>query len=108
MPVLVHRDICQFMVVEPSASQAGIADFEAQWGDQVELCSGVGTQANDVARVGRDLGLIQNYVQHGSGPAGSVIAYQTTAPSIRSLIRRILRGVMHFDTANDLYFEFLS
>ena len=32
--------------------------------DQVQIGTGIGAQADDIARVGRDFGLVQNYGKH--------------------------------------------
>ena len=62
----VHRDIGEFVIVEAGAAQARVVELEAQRFDEMQPRAGVGAQANDVARVGRDLRLEEDDVErHG-------------------------------------------
>ena len=64
-PVLVHGHGCEFMIIQPRTAHLGVVDGKAQRFDEVQGAAGVGTQADDVAGVGRDLGLDKDDVEHG-------------------------------------------
>src|SRR5439155_16102150 len=90
-PVVVHAEPRVLVVVEAGALQLAIVEPEAQRLDQVQLGAGVRCQSNDVAGVGRDLGLNENDRHHGatiqSAPGGSVRA--TTQFSTRTAPARL-------------------
>ena len=59
------------VVVEAGAAQARVVEREAQRLDQVQPRAGVRAQADDVAGVGRDFGLVEDDVEHAVRmPAG--------------------------------------
>ena len=57
-----------FVIVQPGAAQALVIQLETQWLDQVQLAAGVGTQADDVAGIGRDFRLEQHDMKHNKRP----------------------------------------
>ena len=57
-----------FMVVQPGAAQGFVIDIETQWLDQMELCPGIGTHADDIPGIGRNFRLKENYGNHGVRP----------------------------------------
>ena len=63
-PVPVAVDVGEFVVIQPGPSQARVVQFEPQRTHQVQARAGIGAQADDIARVGRDLGLVEDDVQH--------------------------------------------
>jgi len=69
----VHREQREFVVVESGAAQLRVVEVEAERADQVQPCAAVRAQADDVARVGRDLGFDQYDVKQISLPASSVV-----------------------------------
>ena len=60
----VHAHPGQVAIVQPGAAQAPILEHEPQRLNQMQGRADVGTQAYDVAGIGRYLGLIENDVQH--------------------------------------------
>ena len=48
------------VIVEPGAFERTILPAEAERFDQMQFAAGVGAQADDVTRVGRDFGLEEN------------------------------------------------
>lgn len=41
-----------------------VLKWETEWFYQMQLYAGIGTQADNIARIGRNLGLIKNDVKH--------------------------------------------
>jgi hypothetical protein len=60
----VHRDIGPLAVIEPRAAQQFVFERETERFDQVQARTGIRTQTNHVAGVGRDFGFVQNNVEH--------------------------------------------
>ncbi len=56
----------QRVVIEAGATHGLQADVESERLHQVERAPGVGAQANDVARIRRNLGLDEDDVKHGA------------------------------------------
>ena len=56
-----HRG--EFAVIETGAAQAGIIEGETQRFDQVQRAAGVGAEPDDVARVRRNLGFVEDDVK---------------------------------------------
>src|SRR5690606_5059612 len=54
-----------FVIIQPGTAQPLVIQLETQWLDQMQLAAGIGAQTDDVARVGRDLGLEQGDMEHG-------------------------------------------
>ena len=54
----------ELVVVEPGAAQVLVAEFEAEWFDEVELGAGVGAQADGVAGIGRNFRLVEDDGDH--------------------------------------------
>jgi hypothetical protein len=59
------QDAGAFVIVEPGAAQGLVAELEAEGFDKVELGPGVGAEADDVAGVGRNFGLVEDDCDHG-------------------------------------------
>ena len=62
----MHQHASPLVVVQPGTPQARIIQFEAQRPYQVECGPGVGSQADDIARVRRNFGRNQHDVKHES------------------------------------------
>lgn len=52
------------MVVESCTLHMLVFEREAERLDQMKLASRIGAEANDIARIGRDLRTNKNYVKH--------------------------------------------
>ena len=63
--VLVHMHRRHPAIVESGASHGAPIEIEAERLDEMQFGACVGAQANDVAGVGRDLGLEQYDAKHG-------------------------------------------
>jgi len=61
----MYAHIGVFVVIQARTAQLFVIQFKAEWTDQVQLCPSVGTQADNIAGVGRNLGLEQDYIKHG-------------------------------------------
>ena len=55
----VHLHLDELVIVEPCPLQAGVIQLESQRFYQMQSATGVGTEANDISRVGRYFRLIQ-------------------------------------------------
>ena len=55
----------ELVVIQPGAFYASIVPGKSQGIDEVQSGTGIGAQANYVARVGRNLGTVQDDVEHG-------------------------------------------
>ena len=62
---VVHSHRLPFVVIQPRPPHAGIVELESQRTHQVQLRTGIGAQADRIARVGRDLGTDEDDVEHG-------------------------------------------
>ena len=60
----MYTHIGVFVIIQAGAAQLFVIQLETERADQVQLRSSVGAQANNVAGVGRNLGLIQDYIKH--------------------------------------------
>lgn len=61
-------------VVQPGAAQLSIVELEAERMNKVQFRTGVRTQADDIARVRRDAGLVQYDVWQWHGECPDVAA----------------------------------
>jgi hypothetical protein len=52
------------MIVEPGAAQLLVVQIETQGLDKVKQAAGIGTQADDIAGIGRYFGLVENNIEH--------------------------------------------
>ncbi len=59
-------DLRKLVVVEPGTTQLGMVEIETERPDQVQACAAVRAEANHVAGVRRNLGLIEDDVQHAA------------------------------------------
>ena len=59
-------DVGELVVIESGTAEEPVVEGEAQGLDQMECRADVGAQANDVARVGRNLGPDQHDVHRPS------------------------------------------
>ena len=66
-PAGMHLHRHELVIVQPRTAHPGVIDGKAQRLDQVQRATGVGAQANDIARVGRNFWLDENDVKHGEG-----------------------------------------
>ena len=55
---------CPLMIIETGTAQALVIQLEPQRLDQMQAVTGVGTQPDDVAGIGRNLGLIEHDIEH--------------------------------------------
>jgi hypothetical protein len=69
LPVRVHGQAGVLVIVETGAAQFAVAEPEAERLDQMQTASGVRAQTDDVAGIGRDLGLEKHYLEHRHHPA---------------------------------------
>ena len=97
-----------FMVVETGAAQGLVVDVETQWFNKMQFGAGIGAQADDIAGVGWNFGLVEDDGDH-SGVSGTGYAEDVIRPmgqEIDSMTQgtchdcnRDLRGAMHFQYA---------
>ena len=65
LPAGVLIDLRILVIVQTGTTQLAVVHREAQWLHQMQCAARVGSQPDDVAGVGRYLGLNQNNVKHG-------------------------------------------
>jgi hypothetical protein len=58
----LHRS--ELVIIQPGAPQLLVFPREAHRLNEMQFRPGVGAQANDVARVGRDFRLVEDYGEH--------------------------------------------
>ena len=63
-PIVMNMDLRQLRIIHPGTAQLRCAEIEAERLDEVQMRADIGAQANDVAGVGRDFGLIEDDVEH--------------------------------------------
>src|SRR4029077_706578 len=61
----VHPHRRELLVVEARTTHGAGGELEAERLHEMKRCTGVGCEADDIARVGRNLGLVQHDVKHG-------------------------------------------
>ncbi len=66
LPVVMHADLRVLVIIQPRTAQGLVLKRKAQRPHQMQATAGVGRKADDVAGIGRDLGMIQNYFKEGS------------------------------------------
>ena len=108
VPVGMPENTGIFMVVETGAAQGLVVDVETQWFDKMQFGPGIGAQADDIAGVGWNFGLVEDDGDH-SGVSGTGYAEDVIRPmgqEIDSMTQgtchdgnRDLRGAMHFQYA---------
>jgi hypothetical protein len=64
LPVLVHGEVGQFVIVEARAAHGFLVQRETQRPDQVQTAAAVGGEADDVARIAGNFRLKKNDVKH--------------------------------------------
>jgi hypothetical protein len=57
-------------IVQPSPAQLTVVNRKAEWLYKVQFTTGVSAQPDDIARIGRDLGLVKNHMKHISSASG--------------------------------------
>ena len=67
-PVFVNLHGGKFMVVQSGTAHFRVIERESQWFDQMQLCTGIGAQTNDVSGVRRDFRFDQYDMKHFSSP----------------------------------------
>ena len=60
----MFADAYPLVIIESGTSQLSVVEFETQRMDQMQLSSGISTQAYNVARIGRDLWFVEDDVKH--------------------------------------------
>jgi len=70
----MHGHASEIVVIQPGAGQMLVGQVESERLDQVEPTAGIGREADDVAGVGRDLGLEENDFEHRAGAFGLRLA----------------------------------
>jgi hypothetical protein len=60
----VGSHLGKFTVVEARAAQPRLVKLETEWLHEVQVDAGIRAQANDIACVGRNLGLVQDQAEH--------------------------------------------
>ena len=66
---VVHAQCRKFMIIQPGAHELPVLQREAERLDQMQLATGVGAQADDIAGIWRDFRLIENHMEHEKLPA---------------------------------------
>lgn len=56
--------IGQFTVIQPRPPDPCFIEMESERTHQVQRGAGIAAQANDIACIGRDFGLVKHHVQH--------------------------------------------
>ena len=51
-----------FVIIESRPAQPLVAPLKTQWVNQMQLRPGIGTEPNDITRIGRDLRLVEDEV----------------------------------------------
>jgi hypothetical protein len=65
---VMHAQCRKLVVIQPGADQLFVFQRESKRPDQMQLATGVGAQADDVAGIGRDLRLVKDHMEHkGAG-----------------------------------------
>ena len=59
-------DACIFMIVETGALEFTVRKFETERFNQMQADAAVRTQAYNISGIGRNFGLVENDVEHGS------------------------------------------
>ncbi|MDQ5902827.1 MAG: biosis protein MshE, partial [Pseudomonadota bacterium] len=63
-PICMPLHWCELVVIQPGTPQLLVFPGEAHRLDQMQFGAGIGAEADDVARVGRYFGLVENYGEH--------------------------------------------
>src|SRR5450759_1675974 len=61
---IMHAQARKLVIIQPGAKQLFILQREAERFDQMQLATGIGAQADDIAGVRRNLRLVQNHAKH--------------------------------------------
>jgi len=64
VPVYVLMHTGHFYIVQPRPFDAGIIKLKSKRAYEMQAGTGIGAQTNDIARIGRDLRLVKNDMQH--------------------------------------------
>jgi CBS domain-containing protein len=99
---VMHPNVRERVVVKTGPAQAALIEPEAERPDQVQPCAGVGTEADDVARVRRDLGFVKRDVENGAVPnytarVGSRSCQGNAMTRVKHLLARKGRDVWSVD-----------
>jgi len=65
--IIMHLDARGFVIVKPGAAELAVIQGESKRAYQVQMRAGIGAQADDIAGIGRDFGLVQDDIKHGVG-----------------------------------------
>ena len=66
LPVRVPEDACKLVIVKAGAFERSVFPAKSEWFHQMQFAAGIGTQADDVPGVGRNLGLEQDDSSQGA------------------------------------------
>ena len=80
--VFIDAHIDQIPVVQPRTLDRLVRNIKAERLDQMQDAAGGGAGAGDVARVGRDLRLVQYDMQHGISPRAAIFRPMTQTRAI--------------------------
>ena len=58
----LHRRV--FVIIQPRAAHMLVVERKPQRSNQMQTRTGIRTQADDIAGVGRDFGFVQDHVKH--------------------------------------------
>src|SRR5687768_9505816 len=87
-------DVGELVIVEARALELPVVHRKAERLDQMKPAAGVGREANDVAGVGRDLGLDQDDIEHqDGGRVRATTQFTTRAAPARFSVRAISSSV---------------
>lgn len=70
LQIVMFPHLCKFMVIETGAFEPAVIQLEGQGPDEMELHAGVGTEADDIPRVGGDFRFIEDNVEHAINKRG--------------------------------------
>lgn len=62
--ISMYGEAGPFVVIQPGTPQLPVTQIESQRPDQMQLCTGVGAQADDITSVGGDFRLVENDLEH--------------------------------------------
>ena len=60
----MRLDPCPFVIIQPGTTQTPVIELEPEWFYEMQLRTGIGAQAYDVARIGRYFRLVEDDVEH--------------------------------------------
>ena len=64
LPVRVNGYTHELVIIQPGAQQLLVFQRETQGLDEVQPATGIGAQSDDIAGVGGNFRLVEDYVEH--------------------------------------------